>query len=65
MPHAYTEDPLVEQPDEGQDLGAYQAFGDILIHLGHDFAKVTHYRQELDIDRAVHQVTYEYNGVRY
>ena len=51
--------------DEGQDLGAYQAFGDILIHLGHDFAKVTHYRQELDIDRAVHQVTYEYNGVRY
>jgi len=23
--------------DEGQDLGAYQAFGDILIHLGHDF----------------------------
>ena len=36
--------------DEGQDLGAYQAFGDILIHLGHDLSKVTHYRQELDID---------------
>jgi len=51
--------------DEGQDMGAYQAFGDILIHLGHDFSKVTDYRQELDIDRAVHQVTYEYNGVRY
>jgi len=51
--------------DDGQDMGAYQAFGDILIHLGHDFAKVTDYRQELDIDRAVHQVTYEYNGVRY
>ena len=51
--------------DEGQDLGAYQAFGDILIHLGHDFSQVTDYRQELDIDRAVHQVTYEYNGVRY
>ncbi|MCX6877274.1 MAG: glycoside hydrolase family 95 protein [Verrucomicrobia bacterium] len=51
--------------DEGQDLGAYQAFGDILIHLGHDFSKVTDYRQELDIDRAVHQVTYESNGVRY
>ena len=45
--------------DEGQDLGAYQAFGDILIHLGHDFSKVSHYRQELDIDRAVHRVTYE------
>ncbi|MHB8957318.1 MAG: glycoside hydrolase family 95 protein [Pirellulaceae bacterium] len=51
--------------DEGQDMGAYQAFGDILIHLGHDFSKVTDYRQELDIDRAVHQVTYKYNGVRY
>jgi len=51
--------------DEGQDLGAYQAFGDILIHLGHDFSKVSHYRQELDIDRAVHRVTYEYDGVRY
>jgi alpha-L-fucosidase 2 len=51
--------------DEGQDMGSYQAFGDIFIHLGHDFSQVTHYRQELDIDRAVHQVTYEYNGVRY
>ena len=51
--------------DDDQDMGAYQAFGDILIHLGHDFSKVTAYRQELDIDRAVHQVTYEYNGVRY
>ncbi|MBP1766659.1 MAG: hypothetical protein H6P98_774 [Candidatus Aminicenantes bacterium] len=51
--------------DEGQDLGAYQAFGDIFIHLGHDFAKVAHYRQELDIDRALHRVTYEYDGVRY
>ncbi len=51
--------------DEGQDLGAYQAFGDILLYLGHDFSQVTSYRQVLDIDRAIHQVTYEYNGVRY
>jgi alpha-L-fucosidase 2 len=51
--------------DDDQDMGAYQAFGDILIHLGHDFPKVTHYRQELDIDRAVHQVTYECGGTRY
>jgi alpha-L-fucosidase 2 len=40
--------------DEGQDLGAYQAFGDVLIHLGHDFSRVKDYRRELDIDRAVH-----------
>lgn len=46
-------------------LGSYQAFGDILIHLGHDLAKVTDYRRELDIDRAVHRVVYKYNGVRY
>lgn len=46
-------------------LGSYQAFGDILIHLGHDLAKVTDYRRELDIDRAVHRVVYEYKGVRY
>ena len=51
--------------DEGQDLGAYQAFGDVLVHLGHDLSKVTRYRRELDIDSAVHQVSYEYNGVRY
>ena len=35
--------------DEGQNLGAYQAFGDILIHLGHDFAKVTDYRQQAQL----------------
>lgn len=51
--------------DEGQDLGAYQAFGDIFVHLGHDHSKVTDFRRELDIDRAVHTVTYEFGGVRY
>ncbi|CAN5388114.1 glycoside hydrolase family 95 protein [soil metagenome] len=51
--------------DEEQDLGGYQSFGNILIHLGHEFDKVSHYRRELDIDRATHQVTYEYMGVRY
>jgi len=50
---------------EKYDMGAYQAFGDILIHLGHDFARVTDYRRELDIDRAVHRVVYRYKGVRY
>jgi len=53
------------QEEEDNNLGAYQAFGDIIIHLGHDFSKVTNYRQELDIDRAAHQVTYDYEGVRY
>lgn len=51
--------------DEDQDLGAYQAFGDVLIHLGHRFDKVANYRRVLDIDRAVNEVTYDFNGVRY
>lgn len=51
--------------EEEENLGAYQAFGDVFVHLGHDFSKVTAYRQELDLDGAVHRVTYEYNGVRY
>jgi len=46
-----------------KDTGAYQAFGDVLLDLGHDDA--TDYRRELDIDRAVHRVTYRRGGVRY
>jgi len=63
----WTGDRLAPAQDTGKDgnMGAYQAFGDILIHLGHDLAKVTDYRRELDIDRAVHRVVYEYKGVRY
>jgi alpha-L-fucosidase 2 len=51
--------------DEGQDLGAYQAFGDVFVHLGHDFKRVKNYRQVLDLDRGVHEVSYEFEGVRY
>ncbi len=51
--------------DEGQDLGAYQAFGDVFIHLGHKFENITGYRRELDIAKAIHRVTYEHEGVRY
>ncbi len=50
---------------EEEDMGAHQAFGDIFIHLGHDPAKVTNYRRSLDINRAVHQVDYDYQGVHY
>ncbi len=50
---------------EEEDMGAYQAFGDVFIRLGHDPAKVTGYRRQLDIGRAMHRVTYEYEGVRY
>ncbi|WP_372846522.1 glycoside hydrolase N-terminal domain-containing protein [Pontiella sp.] len=46
-------------------MGAHQAFGDIFIRLGHDPAKVTHYRRALDLERAVHTVEYDYEGVHY
>lgn len=51
--------------EEDADLGAYQAFGDVLVQLGHDLSKVSDYRRELDLNRAVHRVSYRYEGVRY
>jgi len=57
--------PLGIGDKDEQKMGSYQAFGDILLHLGHDFSKVTDYRQELDIANAVHQVSYKFDGVRY
>ena len=51
--------------EEEQNLGAHQAFGDIFIRLGHDFSKVSNYRRELDISRAIHKVEYDFEGVSY
>ena len=51
--------------EELDNLGAHQAFGDVLIHFGHDFEKVKNYRRQLDIDSAIHHVKYEYEGVHY
>ncbi len=55
------------RPNEIQeeDMGSYQAFGDIFIRLGHDPARVKNYRRELDIDSAIHRVEYDYEGVHY
>ena len=57
--------------DEG-NTGAYQAFGDIFVELAdtatHPSVKEiapANYHRELDLERAVHTVTYEKNGVRY
>ncbi len=50
---------------EAEDMGYYQAFGDIFIRLGHDPAEVSNYLRQLDIDRAVHSVEYDYKGVHY
>ena len=53
------------EKEELDNLGAYQAFGDLFIHLGHDFSKVSEYRRQLDIDRAVHSVGYAYEGIHF
>ncbi len=47
------------------DTGAYQAFGDLLIDFGDEDDAVTGYRRELDIERAVHTVSYTKDGVAY
>ena len=45
------------------DTGAYQAFGDVMVQLGHEGA--TNYRRELDLRRGVQRTGYECGGVRY
>lgn len=45
------------------DTGSYQAFGDIVIELGHDNPEA--YKRQLDISNAVHTITYQDNGVLY
>jgi len=48
---------------DDKDTGAYQAFGDVYVELGHK--DVSDYRRELDIGRAVHTISYTAGGVRY
>ena len=45
------------------DTGAYQAFGDVFVTLAH--GAVSAYRRELDLEHAVHTVTYESGGVTF
>jgi alpha-L-fucosidase 2 len=45
------------------NTGAYQAFGELFIELGHE--NPTTYRRELDISRAVHTTTYTHGGTQY
>jgi alpha-L-fucosidase 2 len=46
-----------------EDTGAYQAFGDINVTLNH--ADATNYVRTLDLQRAIHTVTYESGGIRF
>ena len=46
-----------------EDTGAYQAFGDVFVEFDH--AGATNYIRQLDLQRAVHTVTYESGGVKF
>ena len=47
-----------------KNAGAYQAFGDLFIDLN-PTVEATEYDRELNIENAVHTITYLSNGVRY
>ena len=46
-----------------EDTGAYQAFGDVLVDFNQGAA--TNYLRQLDLQRAVHTVSYESGGVKF
>jgi alpha-L-fucosidase 2 len=50
---------------EEEKMGAHQAFGDVFIRLEHDESQIDNYRRELNLDKAVHTVEYDYKGVHY
>jgi alpha-L-fucosidase 2 len=46
-----------------QETGAYQPFGEVFVEFAQTNA--THYRRELDLERAVHGVSYDSGGVNF
>jgi len=56
-----------------EDTGAYQAFGDVFVQFGQENPTTpsaqtpppADYRRELDIERAVHTVTFSKDGINY
>ncbi|MEI8045397.1 MAG: glycoside hydrolase family 95 protein, partial [Verrucomicrobiota bacterium] len=47
-----------------EDTGAYQNFGEITVQL-HGPGRTANYRRELDLNRALHRVVYEKDGVKF
>ncbi|KQY83604.1 glycoside hydrolase family 95 [Pelomonas sp. Root1444] len=50
---------------DGRNLGAFQAFGDVVLELDGAGAPVADYRRELDLQRARHRLSYRQDGVRF
>jgi alpha-L-fucosidase 2 len=50
---------------DASNLGAFQAFGDVVLELDGANAPVSDYRRELDLSRARHRLAYTQGGVRF
>lgn len=50
---------------DATQLGAFQAFGDVVLELVDADAPVADYRRELDLARARHRLAYSQGGVRF
>ena len=47
------------------DTGSYQNFGELFVEFATDGSPAANYRRELDINRAVHSITYTQGGVNF
>ncbi len=47
------------------DFGSYQSFFNAHVNFGHDFEKISDYKRSLDLENAVAEVSYRYEGVNY
>ncbi len=47
------------------DFGAYQSFFNAHIEFGQNAGKISNYRRCLDLNTAIAEVTYQYNGIKF
>lgn len=50
---------------DDKTMGAFQPFGDLYVHLPGHANATRGYRRTLDLERGVHTVSYEHEGVRF
>ena len=50
---------------DSQNMGAYQAFGDLFINLPGHGVNSTSYARQLDLNHSLHDVSYWHDGVRF
>jgi len=43
----------------------YQPLGDLYLTFDHDISKTTHYKRELDLEKGIVKVSYEYHGIHF